>query len=130
MGPTLIAAVLFDLGGTLFGYERRSEIRRPAVLALERMGLAADDPAVAAARQQASEQVEREYASQPYFLHRDLFRDRVARTATLLGVTASVEILDRFDIENRQAIVDSLWTPRWASCSRQPPRRLARIRRA
>jgi putative hydrolase of the HAD superfamily len=104
----LIAAVLFDLGGTLFGYERRSEMRRPAVLALERMGLSADDPEVAAARRAASEQVEREYASQSYFLHRDLFRERVARTAALFGVTPSAEILDRFDAENRQAIVDNL----------------------
>jgi putative hydrolase of the HAD superfamily len=104
----LIAAVLFDLGGTLFGYERRSELHAPAARALERMGLSADDPAVASTRRRASEQVEREYASQSYFLHRDLFRDRVACTAALLGVTPSPEILDRFDAENRQAIVDNL----------------------
>ena len=104
----MIAAVLFDLGGTLFGYERRSEMHRPAALALEWMGLSPDDPAVISARRTASEQVEREYASQSYFLHRDLFRDRVARTATLLGVTPPDEILDRFDAENRQAIVDNL----------------------
>ena len=104
----MIAAVLFDLGGTLFGYERRSEMHRPAARALERMGLASDDPAVIEARRTASEQVEREYASRSFFLHRDLFRDRVSRAAALLGVTAPTEILDRFDVENRQAIVDNL----------------------
>ena len=108
VGMRLIAAVLFDLGGTLFGYERRSEMRRPAARALERMGLSADDPSVLAARRTASEQVEREYASRSFFLHRDLFRDRVARTAALLSVTAPTEILDLFDVENRQAIIDNL----------------------
>lgn len=105
---TLIAAVLFDLGGTLFGYERRNEMKRPATLALERMGLSVDDPEVIAARLNAGQEVERAYAAREYFLHKDLFRDRVARTASLLGVTAPPEILDQFDVENRQAIVDNL----------------------
>jgi putative hydrolase of the HAD superfamily len=108
VGTTLIAAVLFDLGGTLFSYEHRSAMHRPAELALERMGLSIDDPRVVAARRTASEQVERDYAVRPYFLHRDLFRDRVARAAVLLGVTPSPEVLQRFDVENHEAIVENL----------------------
>lgn len=105
---TAITAVLFDLGGTLFGYDRRDQLHRPATVALETMGFSPDDPAVVAARRTASEQVEREYAVKKSFLHRDLFRDRVARTAQLLGSTAPSEVLDRFDEENRQAIVENL----------------------
>ena len=103
-----VTAVLFDLGGTLFTYERRDEMGRPGVVALERLGLRPDDPAVLDARRQASLDIEREYASRPAFLHRDLFRDRIARTAELLGVTATPEVLDRFDEEHRDAILDHL----------------------
>jgi putative hydrolase of the HAD superfamily len=103
-----VTAVLFDLGGTLFGYERRQEIGRPSLAALRRLGLDPDDPAVSAARRRASEEVEREFAARPSFLHRDLFRDRIARAAALLGVTAPEEVLARFDQEHLQAILDHL----------------------
>lgn len=103
-----MTAVLFDLGGTLFGYERREEMGRPSLAALRRLGLDPDDPAVRDARRRASEDVEREYAARPSFLHRDLFRDRIARTAALAGVTAPEEVLTRFDEEHLQAILDHL----------------------
>jgi HAD superfamily hydrolase (TIGR01509 family) len=103
-----VAAVLFDLGGTLFGYDRRDAMGRPATVALTRMGLSPDDPDVVAARREAYAEVESEYAARSSFLHRDLFRERVDRTARMLGLTASATVLDRFDAENRQAIIDNL----------------------
>ncbi len=105
---TRVTAVLFDLGGTLFTYDQRELIRRPGLVALQRLGLDTDDPHVIEQKRLASEEVESEYAELPAFLHRDLFRDRVARTAERLGVTATADVLDQFDAENRQAIVDHL----------------------
>jgi putative hydrolase of the HAD superfamily len=103
-----VTAVLFDLGGTLFTYERWAEMGRPSVAALERLGLSPADPTVQDARRRASQEVEREYAARPSFLHRDLFRDRIARTAELLGVPAPAHVLDTFDAEHRQALIDHL----------------------
>jgi putative hydrolase of the HAD superfamily len=103
-----VTAVLFDLGGTLFSYEARDQLGRASVAAFARMGLSPDDPAVRDARRRAFRQVEEEYAARPSFLHRDLFRDRIARTAELLGVSPSADVLDQFDREHRQAMVDHL----------------------
>ena len=103
-----ITAVLLDLGGTVFGYQHRDQMRHPATVALERLGLDPTDVDVMEAKRQAFEQVEREYAVRAAFIHRDLFRDRISRTALLLGRTPSAEVLDRFDEENRQAILDHL----------------------
>ena len=108
VGPVEVTAVLFDMGGTLFSYAAREQMGKANVAALQRLGLSADDPAVRDARKRASEQVEREYATRRSFIHRQLFRDRIALTAQLLGVTAPPEILDQFDIEQRQAVVDHL----------------------
>src|SRR5262245_5444555 len=103
-----VKAVLFDLGGTLFTYEQREQLGKATADALVRLGLDPADPAVRDARRRAAEQVEREYATLPSFLHRDLFRERVARTAELLGVAAPDDVLAQFDDEHRQAIIDNL----------------------
>jgi len=103
-----VTAVLFDLGGTLFGYERREEMGRPTRVALQRLGLDPDDPTVVAARQRAGQEVEAEYAGRASFLHRDLFRDRVSRTADLMGIRAPADVLARFDEEHLQAILEHL----------------------
>jgi putative hydrolase of the HAD superfamily len=103
-----VTAVLFDMGGTLLSYAAREELGRPTVAALQRLGFSLDDPAVRAARRQASEEVARAYASRPSFLHRDLFRDQIARTAELLGVDASADVLDRFDVEQLEAVIEHL----------------------
>lgn len=100
--------MLFDMGGTLFSYAEREQMGRASVAALVRVGLSPDDPAVRDARRRASEEIERAYASRRSFLHRDLFRERIARTAELLGVTAPPEILAQFDVEQRQAVLDHL----------------------
>ena len=103
-----VTAVLFDMGGTLFSYAAREQMGRANAAALQRLGLSPDDPGVRAARQRASEDVERAYAARRSFLHRDLFRDRVARTAELLGITAPPEVLSRFDVEQREAVIEHL----------------------
>jgi putative hydrolase of the HAD superfamily len=103
-----VTAVLFDLGGTLFSYEGREKMGVANVAALERLGLSNDDPAVRDARRRASEEIEREYATRRTFLHRDLFRDRIVRTAALLGVECPPDVLAIYDDENREAIVAGL----------------------
>jgi HAD superfamily hydrolase (TIGR01509 family) len=106
--PQRVRGVLFDLGGTLFGYGTRSQVSQANVTVLERLGLDPADPEVRRARREASAEVQSEYARQPSFLHRDLFRDAVARTAQRLGVDASREVLDWFEAENRQNIIEHL----------------------
>jgi len=103
-----VTAVLFDMGGTLFSYAAREEMGSASVAFLQRVGLSPDDPAVREARRRAAEEVEGAYATRPFFLHRDLFRDRVARTAELLAVTVPPDVLARFDVEQRQAVIDHL----------------------
>lgn len=106
-----VTAVLFDLGGTLFGYEAYSQRARATDDALARLGLPPDDAAVREALRQASRQVEQEYAARRSFLHRDLFRDRIVRTAGLLGITATSDVLTRFHEEHLRDILDHL-TPK------------------
>lgn len=103
-----IDAVLFDMGGTLLGYENREKLGGAFVQALAELGLDSTDPAVIAARKQAAQEVEARFAMLRSFIHRDLFRERVARTAEILGVTASKEILDRFYSNQRKAVVNFL----------------------
>ena len=106
--PGAVAGVLFDLGGTLFSYEAREQMGGAAVVALRRMGLDPAAPEVQAARRAASEAVNREYATRAFFLHGDLFRDRVTRTAALLGVEVPDAVIERFDRENVQNIIEHL----------------------
>jgi putative hydrolase of the HAD superfamily len=107
-GPAEVTAVLFDLGGTLCGFDARAPFGTAHVAVLRRLGLSPDDPAIDEARRRAFEEVEREYAARRSFLHRDLFRDRITRTADLLGVTLSPEVLARFEDEQRQAIYEHM----------------------
>lgn len=103
-----VTAVLFDMGGTLLSYAARAQMGSANVTALRRLGFSFDDPAVQAARKQAAEETELAYSTRTSFIHRHLFRDRVARTAELLGVTASDDVLDRFDEEQRAAVIEHL----------------------
>jgi putative hydrolase of the HAD superfamily len=105
---TGVRAVLFDLGGTLFSYDAREEMGRANGWALRRMGLDPADPAVVAARRQAGVEIEQEYAARRSFLHRDLFRDRLARTAARLGVVAPDAVLAQFDRDQRAAVIEHL----------------------
>lgn len=103
-----VAGVLFDMGGTLYGYTSRREMGRATPAALRRLGLDPDAPDVRDARRRAGEEVARRYSALPSFLHTDLFRDRLIRTAELLGVDAAPGVLQTFDHENVQAIVEHM----------------------
>ena len=103
--PRPVAGVLFDMGGTLYGYTSRREMGRATPAALRRLGVDPDAPDVREARQQAGEEIARRYSTLPSFQHTDLFRDRLIRTAELLGVHADHEVLETYDRENVQAIV-------------------------
>ena len=100
--------MLFDMGGTLFSYAAREPIGHPTATALRRLGFDPVDATVRDAARQAADEIERAYAAQHSFLHRHLFRDRIARTAELLGITASADVLDQFDDDQRQSILDRL----------------------
>ena len=106
-----IRGVLFDLGGTLFSYGARDQMGGATGAALRRLGVDPAAPDVQAARGAASEAVHREYAARSSFLHADLFRDRVTRTAELLGVAVPDQVLDEFAVENVGNIIEHL-TPK------------------
>ena len=97
--------MLFDLGGTLLTYASRERLAHAADVALTALGLDTAAPEVRAARQQAAHDVELEYSARPSFLHRDLFRERIARTASLLGVEAPDAVLDQFTVDNTRNLV-------------------------
>lgn len=106
--PARVTGVLFDMGGTLFGYGNRKELGRAHDAALRRLGFDPDAPDVLHARRTAFEHAVRQYATRRAFLHRDLFRDGFSRTAELLGAHADSALLDQFDAENTQAFIDHL----------------------
>jgi HAD superfamily hydrolase (TIGR01509 family) len=103
-----VAGVLFDMGGTLYSYGSRSLMGQAFGVALRRCGLDPDAPEVCEARRTASEETSRKYAVRASFLHADLFRDRLVRTAELRGVAAPDDVLDRFDTENVRAILEHM----------------------
>jgi 2-haloalkanoic acid dehalogenase type II len=103
-----VTAVLFDLGGTLFTYAARAQMGQATIDALCRLGLDPTAADVQTARRAASEVVHREYAARPFFLHGDLFRERVARTATSLGVEVPDDVLEEFAAENVRNIIEHL----------------------
>ena len=103
-----VTAVLFDMGGTLLSYENREKIGHAFLTAMSDLGLDVANPQLAEARKQASTEVERRFSAISSFVHRDLFRERVIRTAELMGVTASKEVLERFDTNQREAVIEHL----------------------
>lgn len=101
-------AVLFDMGGTLLGYERRDKLGGAFIKALRGLGIDPADPEVITARTTAAAEVETRYAEVPFFLHRDLFRERLIRTVELLGRTSPDEVLSQFDRDQREAVIEHL----------------------
>ena len=106
--PQPVTGVLFDMGGTLYGYTSRREMGRATPAALRRLGLDPDAAHVADARRRAGQEIAHRYAALPSFLHADLFRDRLVRTAELLGLAVPPDVLDTFQRENVAAIVDHM----------------------
>lgn len=96
------------MGGTLYSYGSRRRMGCATAAAFRRLGLDPDTARVREARRAASEEVAERYAALSAFLHADLFRDRLVRTAELLGLTVPAEVVDLFDRENLEAIVDNM----------------------
>jgi putative hydrolase of the HAD superfamily len=112
-------AVLFDFGGTLYDYATLAPGDAESILALAQWaGIEADLAAIRAAQREAMRAVFRTYLPQPYYLHRDLFRDAAAGTLRALGVEPDPEHLDRFralqwalhqrDFQLREGVVETL----------------------
>lgn len=90
-------AVLFDFGGTLYDYATLAPGDAESLLALAAWaGLDADLETIRRAQREAMREVFRTYLPQPYYLHRDLFRDAAAGTLRRLGVAPDAAHLDRF----------------------------------
>lgn len=111
-----VTGVLFDLGGTLYSYEFRSQMGQANASALRRLGFDPSATDVREAGRVASAEIHQKYASRKSFVHRDLFRDRLERTAALLGVIASPEVLQQFCIETTRNIIEHM-PPRHDSVS-------------
>jgi len=93
--PT-ICAVLFDFGGTLYDYATLEPGEREGLLQLAReAGVGAEPAAVLLAYRDAIRTVFRRYLPQPYYLHRDLFRDAAAAMLTALGAPVDDAHLER-----------------------------------
>lgn len=101
--PKPIRGVLFDLGGTLFGYNADSG--GAIFSAISALGF---DPSTAdtlQALRQAFEEVSLSYSTRASYLHRDLFRDQLVRAAELLGVDAPADLLERFEADNLAKLI-------------------------
>jgi HAD superfamily hydrolase (TIGR01509 family) len=106
--PRAVTGVFLDLGGTLLSYARRDMLAAAFEAALRRLGVDPHAPHVLSARITAGDAVQREYAARVSFLHADLFRDRLVRTADALGVTVPPAELERFDAEQERSILEHL----------------------
>ncbi len=90
-------AVLFDFGGTLFGYEAVAPGERESVVDIARWAGADGEPReILRAYRGALKNVFYEYLPRPYYLHRDLFRDVLQAMARDLGITLSEEHFARY----------------------------------
>jgi putative hydrolase of the HAD superfamily len=113
-GPPATSAVgvkglLFDLGGTLFSYPRRRGGLGQALLeTVAELGLDASPDSVGRAWAEANDATMRRYASQAYFLHRDLFHDTLVAFAASFGRTVSETLAERFQAAQRQSVIDHL----------------------
>jgi putative hydrolase of the HAD superfamily len=102
-------AVFFDLGGTLFSYR---EVGRWTIGALqgmaEQLGVDAPLGEIGLAYRAASNEANDRYVTQPFYLHRDLFRDTFAGFAERLGKTPTPEFIDWSETALRDALVENM----------------------
>ncbi len=101
-----IEAVFFDLGGTLFRYGGRQGggIR----WVLETFGIEAAPEQIGGAWRNASSRAAERYARQPYFLHRDLFRDTLQNFLADFGHSADEPFFEAFHQRQLEALVEHL----------------------
>jgi putative hydrolase of the HAD superfamily len=89
-------AVLFDLGGTLYDYATLAAADRESLVELmDWAGVEADATTIQAAYRQSLRQVFYRYLPEPYYLHRDLFRDALTGAARILGAVLQEAHLER-----------------------------------
>ncbi len=105
-------AVFFDLGGTLFSY--RDAGRHTVALLVEAAGRLGRDVAprtAGAAYRSASRASALRYSDQPFYLHRDLFRDTFRGFAHELDRVPTEPFLDWFEDAQRAMLLETM-TPR------------------
>jgi len=114
-----IRAVLFDFGGTLFDYRTLMPAQYESLMDIVGWaGIDTDLDAVREAYAEAWQSTSAEYLSIPYYLHRDFFRDIVARILVKLGGALRNGLFDRYsaalrerhrrDFELREGVVETL----------------------
>lgn len=90
-------AVLFDFGGTLYDYDTLVPGDRESLHHLARLcGIDTDEATVHAAYRKSIKQAFRTYLKQPFFHHRDMFRDAVTGAMRELGGEAAAEHLEEY----------------------------------
>lgn len=94
---TRLRAILFDFGGTLFDYGTTAPGERACLVELaHEAGITAEAKDVRRAYRASLKRAFYEYLPQPYYLHRDMFRDALLGTAAHFGVTFTEEQLERY----------------------------------
>ena len=105
----MLRGVFFDLGGTLFSYRGSGGGGGNLVAEVaKRLGVDHDGKTLRRAWRTAQSDVSRDYASRPYFLHRDLFRDSLIAFGESIDARPPDDLLDWFEDRQRQAVVDHL----------------------
>lgn len=113
------AAVLFDFGGTLYDYRCLARAEAESREGLARWAGSQAEPAeVAAAQIDAMRSVFARHLGQPFYYHRDLFRDSMREMIESLGGRADDDQLGRYrelqwlgherDFELRAGVVETL----------------------
>lgn len=92
-----IQAVLFDLGGTLYDYQTGARANLETQMeALGWAGAQCDASEIRSAYKETMRRVFRTYLPQPFFLHKDLFREAISGMFKALGVPFDPEYYGRF----------------------------------
>lgn len=103
-----IKGILFDLGGTLFSYERSPEMGRTIFRAAKSIGVDVEPREIGSAWRAANESVMRSFAERDYFLHRDLFLETLRTFAASFDATVPDEVAEEFHAKQLSAVVDHL----------------------
>ncbi len=92
-----VKALFFDLGGTLFRYGNRmgGGVRH----VLKEKGLSAEPEDIGRAWRAAADKAGAHYGRQPYFLHRDLFRDTLTHFLEHFGHGPDEDLFQTFHMQ-------------------------------
>jgi len=103
-----IQGLLFDLGGTLFSYQRRGGMGKALQEVVSQLGLEVEPREIGRAWSEANEAAMRRFATQDYFLHRDLFHETLLAFAKRFDRPVSDDLAERFQAAQRQSVIDNL----------------------